>query len=713
MGERRTDPDQSKGLPSAIEGELTRIRRRVHRFLALDGVLAGLGAAGALGIPATLVLDLAGGPLIAGAALGACAGVGVAFAEFRTRRLDRLRAAMVLDRLLDGKDRFASAVSFASQGTSSTLHVAQRTEAGVFLARKGSVPEAPRPSARAPRYWVLAALATGFFVPFHAVWPAMIAALREAAGIEEEPRSLEEIAEEAEVLRRALAQDPTRRVDREINRLEHELERERGRTERARAEALERAAAAIERAMGRTPEAPSQADTAADEGTAEQNAMQSVEGAAPEGASDRLRDAWEQAQAAREAWQQAARSESATSEEVARLQSEAQRAQMEALELADQERSWRQARGETSEPEGGDEPQRSEEEQLTNAIDRLDQALAELDPTDDEDRVPSAEVGRGLEQASGELDEHTPDTARALAEAAQARDRGDTEAMDSALERARQSLRREAGRETRELANARRRLEQLHDEVAEQAGRGAREQLAQAGQAQAGQAQAGQGQPQAGQGQPQAGQAQAGQGQAQAGQGQAQAGQGQAQAGQGQAQAGQGQAQAGQGQAQAGQGQAQAGQGQAQAQAGPPSGQEGQGQAGQEAGQEGGAASSRGWGSASGGDPGLAAARAAGASTEGIQVDPGTRAGQPAELGAEPDPLGLLPGAARMAGRGGARMDGLSTGHPGEGSGVVGGSGADAPRISGGTSVPGSLRAYVQRYLRALESAGNEDSNPR
>ncbi len=675
MGERRTDPDQSKGLPSAIEGELTRIRRRVHRFLALDGVLAGLGAAGALGIPATLVLDLAGGPLIAGAALGACAGVGVAFAEFRTRRLDRLRAAMVLDRLLDGKDRFASAVSFASQGTSSTLHVAQRTEAGVFLARKGSVPEAPRPSARAPRYWVLAALATGFFVPFHAVWPAMIAALREAAGIEEEPRSLEEIAEEAEVLRRALAQDPTRRVDREINRLEHELERERGRTERARAEALERAAAAIERAMGRTPEAPSQADTAADEGTAEQNAMQSVEGAAPEGASDRLRDAWEQAQAAREAWQQAARSESATSEEVARLQSEAQRAQMEALELADQERSWRQARGETSEPEGGDEPQRSEEEQLTNAIDRLDQALAELDRTDDEDRVPSAEVGRGLEQASGELDEHTPDTARALAEAAQARDRGDTEAMDSALERARQSLRREAGRETRELANARRRLEQLHDEVAEQAGRGAREQLAQAGQAQAGQ--------------------------------------GQAQAGQGQAQAGQGQAQAGQGQAQAGQGQAQAGQGQAQAQAGPPSGQEGQGQAGQEAGQEGGAASSRGWGSASGGDPGLAAARAAGASTEGIQVDPGTRAGQPAELGAEPDPLGLLPGAARMAGRGGARMDGLSTGHPGEGSGVVGGSGADAPRISGGTSVPGSLRAYVQRYLRALESAGNEDSNPR
>ena len=48
-------------------------------------------------------------------------------------------------------------------------------------------------------------------------------------------------------------------------------------------------------------------------------------------------------------------------------------------------------------------------------------------------------------------------------------------------------------------------------------------------------------------------------------------------------------------------------------------------------------------------------------------------------------------------------MDGISGGDPGEGSGAVSGSAAESGHVSRGADVPGSLRAYVRRYLRALE----------
>nr|MDQ3037597.1 hypothetical protein [Myxococcota bacterium] len=290
-------------LPTGIEREIQRIRSRVHRFLALDGALSGTAAAIAVGVPAAVVLDLTGGPAIAAPLVSGVVGVAVAIVEARKRRIDRVRAAMVLDRLLDAKDRFASAASFAAVEDPPALHRLQIKQAAEFLEEQ-TVPDAPRPRSRAPRWMVAALVATGVFVPLHVAWPSMIAALRDAAGIEEEPRTAEEIADEAEALRRALERDPTRRVDQEINELEHELERQRERAQRSRAEALARAADAIERAMGRSPDAaldanPSEGAEAQAEATP---SVQSVDGAPPEDASERLREAWEAAQAAREAW---------------------------------------------------------------------------------------------------------------------------------------------------------------------------------------------------------------------------------------------------------------------------------------------------------------------------------------------------------------------------------------------------------------------------
>jgi hypothetical protein len=56
-------------------------------------------------------------------------------------------------------------------------------------------------------------------------------------------------------------------------------------------------------------------------------------------------------------------------------------------------------------------------------------------------------------------------------------------------------------------------------------------------------------------------------------------------------------------------------------------------------------------------------------------------------------------------------MDGIA-GHPArEGNGVLGGSAHDGPRIGGGMRVPASLRAYVLRYLRALQQRATEGSS--
>lgn len=68
--------------------------------------------------------------------------------------------------------------------------------------------------------------------------------------------------------------------------------------------------------------------------------------------------------------------------------------------------------------------------------------------------------------------------------------------------------------------------------------------------------------------------------------------------------------------------------------------------------------------------------------------------------------MGLLPGAGRGGPMGGMQMDGLSGSTGGEGAGGLGGSRGSGPRVTGGSRVPGSLRAYVQRYLREIEEQG-------
>ncbi len=90
--------------------------------------------------------------------------------------------------------------------------------------------------------------------------------------------------------------------------------------------------------------------------------------------------------------------------------------------------------------------------------------------------------------------------------------------------------------------------------------------------------------------------------------------------------------------------------------------------------------------------------------SEAVGIDPGTNPGASGELGDDVDPSGLL-GGSRRVGRGGPATDGIAGEGSGAGSGAVGGSGAEGGRVSTGSRVPGSLRAYVRRYLRALEES--------
>ncbi len=47
-------------------------------------------------------------------------------------------------------------------------------------------------------------------------------------------------------------------------------------------------------------------------------------------------------------------------------------------------------------------------------------------------------------------------------------------------------------------------------------------------------------------------------------------------------------------------------------------------------------------------------------------------------------------------------MDGIASGAGGAGSGDLAGGGEDGPRVSGDSTVPASLRAYVRRYLERV-----------
>ncbi|MFK7989725.1 MAG: hypothetical protein AB8I08_27145 [Sandaracinaceae bacterium] len=48
-------------------------------------------------------------------------------------------------------------------------------------------------------------------------------------------------------------------------------------------------------------------------------------------------------------------------------------------------------------------------------------------------------------------------------------------------------------------------------------------------------------------------------------------------------------------------------------------------------------------------------------------------------------------------------MDGLGGGGGGPGGGNLSGNGENGPRISGDSTVPASLRAYVRRYLERIQ----------
>ena len=85
-----------------------------------------------------------------------------------------------------------------------------------------------------------------------------------------------------------------------------------------------------------------------------------------------------------------------------------------------------------------------------------------------------------------------------------------------------------------------------------------------------------------------------------------------------------------------------------------------------------------------------------------VNVDPGTDPTQNAELGGDSEAGGFLPGGGRGGGQSGQSMDGIAGGGGGPGSGNLAGGGEDGPRISGESTVPASLRAYVRRYLESI-----------
>ena len=85
-----------------------------------------------------------------------------------------------------------------------------------------------------------------------------------------------------------------------------------------------------------------------------------------------------------------------------------------------------------------------------------------------------------------------------------------------------------------------------------------------------------------------------------------------------------------------------------------------------------------------------------------MNVDPGSDPSQNPELGNNPDTGGFLPGGGRGSGQSGQAMDGIAGGGGGPGSGNLASNGEDGPRISGESTVPASLRAYVRRYLEGF-----------
>jgi hypothetical protein len=87
-----------------------------------------------------------------------------------------------------------------------------------------------------------------------------------------------------------------------------------------------------------------------------------------------------------------------------------------------------------------------------------------------------------------------------------------------------------------------------------------------------------------------------------------------------------------------------------------------------------------------------------------VNPDPGSNPDQSAELGPDSRGGGLLQGGGRGPGQSGTQMDGIAGGAGGPGSGELQEGGDDGPRVTGDTSVPASLRAYVRRYLDRIRN---------
>ena len=184
--------------PRSIAEAVTRVQRRIHGWLATDAIMSGLGLGLLTAAPVGLGLHLAEVALWPAAALGAVAGTAFGAWQLRSRRLDVVRAARVLDRMLDAKDRLASAVQFAASAKGEevpALHRLQMKQAAEFLASVPSIPEPPRPIARSPRWVAAGVFAVAATVPLAYAWPELSRAVAESLGQEPEPRTAEEIAQ--------------------------------------------------------------------------------------------------------------------------------------------------------------------------------------------------------------------------------------------------------------------------------------------------------------------------------------------------------------------------------------------------------------------------------------------------------------------------------------------------------------------------------------
>lgn len=458
-------------LPASIAAAIARIAARLGAWIAFDAVLAGF----AVGAAVTMVARCWKAPTGASFALGITVGALVVAKVWWARRPDAFTAAATLDHVLDARDRFLSALYFASLSEREEAHALQLAEAEAFLAAHPSVPSPARPALCAHRFvafGVLVVLASFALRPVLRVvsqWAERRVAFATPPPAPDTPQAL---AARAAALREALRDAPGRRIDAEINALERALAEQTARTMARRAEAIERAAAAMERARAEelsASTAPSPRELAAVQAVQEATEARARAEATLRALQDEIERASARFDAARAAGDPMAQAEARR--QLGALLDRASEARVRRDEALRQEaqaqRALADARREALAPARGVRPEVS----LDEAVERLDRALAATAPTDRSSPLPSERTGRALDEASRELGTQLPETARALDEAARARASGDAQRFQEAMERARETLAREARAEPAELRRAREALDRLHDQAAEQAAR--------------------------------------------------------------------------------------------------------------------------------------------------------------------------------------------------------------------------------------------------